>query len=65
MDHLSGETINLLHVGAIAPLLWYSQFVDPDVFKGLALFTAGYHMYLWYLKSNRGANAVGRPQGRW
>lgn len=62
---LSGETINLLHIAAVAPLLYYNEYIDPDVLKGVAMFTAGYHLYLWWNKSNRGPMAVGRPLGRY
>ena len=64
MDFISSDTVNLVHVAFVAPLLWYHDYVDDNLMKGLAVFVGGYHLYRWYWKVNRGPMVIGRPLGR-
>lgn len=63
VDYIRADTLNLLHVAAVGPLLWYSHDIDIEIMRGIAVLMGGYHLYRYYQKQQRGVYAVGRPLG--
>ena len=45
VDYIRADTLNLLHVAAVGPLLWYSHDIDIEIMRGIAVLTRDLMLY--------------------